>query len=171
MPDTHPSDFSDEVRARIEAVDESLGRAIQADRPIEALSACRAMGTVIERRTREAARAAVDGAWSWADVGEALGVSKQAAHEKLSRRIQDVQDQLAQGEQTSHDKIREHFDQAREKLNRRPGKRAREALEKVDRREQQQHDKLAEQMQAAREQVAREEKKAQARLDRSTLGR
>jgi hypothetical protein len=168
---TNPSELPDDARARIEAVDEYLGRAIETGKPIEALSACRVMGTVIEGRTREAAQAAVDSTWSWANVGDALGVSKQAAHEKLSRKIRIAQETLDQGEHTGHQRIREHFDQAREKLNARSGKRAQQAREKVDQREQAHHDKLTKQIQAAREQVAREEQKAKAKLDGSRVGK
>jgi len=165
------SELPDDARARIEAVDDCLGRAIEAGRPIEALSACRAMGRVIELRTREAAQAAVDSTWSWANVGDALGVSKQAAHEKLSRKIRTAQERLAEEEQTGHQRISEHFDDAREKLKARSGKRAEEAREQVDRREQAQHDKFAKQMRSAREQVAREEQKAKVRLDGRTPGK
>lgn len=151
---TNPSELSDGAQARIDAVDEYLALAIEAGRPIEALYACQALGTVIQRRTREAAQAAVSSTWSWANVGDALGVSKQAAHEKLSRHIRSAQEKLEQGEQTGHQKIREYYGQARENLNARPGK-----------REQARHDKLTKQIQAAREQVTRQEQKAEAKLD------
>ena len=42
------------------------------------------------RRSGEAARVATEGAWSWAHVGQALGVSVQALHESFAR----IQDKL-----------------------------------------------------------------------------
>jgi Skp family chaperone for outer membrane proteins len=163
-PANSPEPLPDEARTRVDAVDAYLAIAIEEGRPIEALSTCRALGTVIERRTKEAAQAAVESAWSWADVGDALGVSKQAAHEKLSHRFQRVQDKLDRNEQEGHERISEHAEQARKKLSTRSDQRAQEARAKIDQRERDRHDKLTMQMQASREKVARREEKAKAKL-------
>jgi Skp family chaperone for outer membrane proteins len=159
-----PEALPDEARAQIEAVDVYLESAIAEGRPIEALSACRALGTVIERRTKEAARAAVEGSWSWANVGDALGVSKQAAHEKLSHRFRGVQDKLDRREQEGHERITKHADQERNKLNTSADERAQEARAKIDQREREHHDKLTKRIRATREKVAQREEKAKARL-------
>jgi hypothetical protein len=161
----NPEPLPDEARARIEAVDAYLESAIEEGRPIEALSTCRALGTVIERRTKEAAQAAVESTWSWANVGAALGVSKQAAHEKLSHTFQRVQDKLDRSEQEGHEKISKHADQARKKLNTRSDQRAQEARAKIDQRERARHDKLTQRIQASREKVAQQEEKAKTKLE------
>jgi Skp family chaperone for outer membrane proteins len=159
-----PEPLPDEARARIESVDAYLESAIAEGRPIEALSTCRALGTVIERRTKEAAQAAVESAWSWTNVGEALGVSKQAAHEKLSHKFQGVQDKLDRREQEGHQRITKHADQERQKLRTRSDERAQEARAKIDQREQAHHDKLTKRIQATREKVAQREEEARAKL-------
>ena len=71
----------------IQAVDAYLDEAIRDGRPIEALMATKRLGEIAGERAKEAARAATEGPWSWTDVGNALGVSKQAAHEKLHARV------------------------------------------------------------------------------------
>ena len=74
-------ELSAEGRTKIEAVDGYLERAIRDGRPIEALIATRRLGEIANDRAKEAARVATGGSWSWSDVGQALGVTKQAAHE------------------------------------------------------------------------------------------
>ncbi len=107
--DTARYELSPDGEARIEAVDGYLEQAIGDGRPIEALIASRRLGEIADARAKEAARVATEGSWSWADVGRALGVSKQAAHEKLRARIQGKIDKklskLEQAEHGGHAKI------------------------------------------------------------------
>jgi Skp family chaperone for outer membrane proteins len=159
-----PEQLPDEARARIEAVDAYLASTIEEGKPIEALSTCRALGTVIERRTKEAAQAAVESTWSWTNVGDALGVSKQAAHEKLSHRFRHVQDKLDRSEQEGHERISQDAERARKKLTARSDERAQEARAKIDQRERDGHDKLTKKIQTWREKVAQHEEKAKAKL-------
>ena len=80
-------DLSPEGIDRLEAVDAYLDERIRSGRPIEALVATRRLGEIANDRAKQAARAATDGPWSWSDVGSALGMTKQAAHEKLRARV------------------------------------------------------------------------------------
>ena len=54
------------------------------DDPAEALAAVVALRLMADRLERHAVAAALAQGWSWAQVAEALGVSKQAAHKRLS---------------------------------------------------------------------------------------
>src|SRR5687768_9526442 len=75
--------------AKIKAVDSYLEAAIRDGRPLEALIATKRLGEIINDRAKEAARIATAGSWSWSDVGRALGMTRQAAHEKLRARVRD----------------------------------------------------------------------------------
>lgn len=55
------------------------------DDPAEALAAVVALRVMADRLERSAVDAALAQGWSWAQIAEALGVSKQAAHKRLSR--------------------------------------------------------------------------------------
>jgi hypothetical protein len=66
-----------------ELLDRGLRAAVVRD-PLEALAAIGAVKVVIEGRQREAVRAAVQD-HSWTEIGDAMGVSKQAAHRKFAR--------------------------------------------------------------------------------------
>jgi DNA-directed RNA polymerase specialized sigma24 family protein len=57
------------------------------DEPEEALAAVVALRRLADTLERRAVRAAVRQGWSWAKIAQALGVSKQAAHKRLSDTI------------------------------------------------------------------------------------
>lgn len=54
------------------------------DDPAEALAAVVALRLMADKLERAAVAAAIAQGWSWSQVAEALGVSKQAAHKRLS---------------------------------------------------------------------------------------
>lgn len=54
------------------------------DNPEEALAAVVALRVVAERLERKAVKKAIEQGWSWSQVAEALGVTKQAAHKRLA---------------------------------------------------------------------------------------
>jgi hypothetical protein len=54
------------------------------DEPEEALAAVIALRRLADMLERRAVRAALRQGWSWAKIAQALGVSKQAAHKRLS---------------------------------------------------------------------------------------
>ncbi|AZI37097.1 hypothetical protein NT2_01_04370 [Caenibius tardaugens NBRC 16725] len=54
------------------------------DQPEEALAAVVALRRLADLLERKAVRAALMQGWSWAKIAQALGVSKQAAHKRLS---------------------------------------------------------------------------------------
>lgn len=56
------------------------------DEPAEALAAVVALRRLAERLERAAVLAAIEQGWSWTQVADALGVSRQAAHKKHARR-------------------------------------------------------------------------------------
>ncbi len=53
--------------------------------PAEALAAVVALRQMADRLELNAVRSALQQGWSWSEVAEALGVSKQAAHSRLAR--------------------------------------------------------------------------------------
>jgi len=55
------------------------------DDPAEALAAVVALRLMADRLERQAVEEALAQGWSWSQIAEALGVSKQAAHKRLSR--------------------------------------------------------------------------------------
>ncbi len=55
-----------------------------ANEPAEALAAVVALRHAADQLERRAVAQALVQGWSWAEVAEALGVSKQAAHKRLS---------------------------------------------------------------------------------------
>lgn len=55
-----------------------------ADEPAEALAAVVALRRLADKLERGAVRAALEQGWSWSQIAEALGVSKQAAHKRLA---------------------------------------------------------------------------------------
>ncbi len=52
--------------------------------PEQALAAVVALRTMADKLELAAVQAALDQGWSWSQIAEALGVSKQAAHKRLS---------------------------------------------------------------------------------------
>jgi len=55
-----------------------------ADDPERALAAVVALRRLADTLEQKAVRTALRKGWSWADVAQALGISKQAAHKRLS---------------------------------------------------------------------------------------
>ena len=55
-----------------------------ADSPAEALAAVVALRLMADRLEVRAVQEALKQGWSWSEVAEALGVSKQAAHRRLA---------------------------------------------------------------------------------------
>lgn len=53
-------------------------------RPADALAAVVALRHTADRLERAAVQAALAQGWSWSQIAEALGVSKQAAHKRLA---------------------------------------------------------------------------------------
>ncbi len=54
------------------------------DDPDAALASVIALRRAADRLEVSAVRAALEQGWSWADIAEALGVTKQAAHKRLA---------------------------------------------------------------------------------------
>jgi hypothetical protein len=69
--------------ATLERLDDHLEEAIAAD-PLAALTLIGAVQRDVEAHQRHAVRAAVQH-HSWTEIGAALGVSKQAAHQKFAK--------------------------------------------------------------------------------------
>jgi len=57
------------------------------DNPEEALAAVVALRHMAEQLERKAVKEAIAQGWSWSQVAEALGVSKQAAHKRHAASI------------------------------------------------------------------------------------
>jgi len=56
------------------------------DDPATALAAVVALRQLADRLERAAVTHALEQGWTWAQVGQALGVTAQAAHKRLARR-------------------------------------------------------------------------------------
>lgn len=54
------------------------------DDPAEALAAVVALRLMADKLERRAVTRALSQGWSWAQIAEALGVTKQAAHKRLA---------------------------------------------------------------------------------------
>ena len=169
--DTTRFELPREGQAKIQAVDGYLERAIRDGRPIEALIATRRLGEIVGDRAKEAARVATEGPWSWTDVGRALGVTKQAAHEKLRARlhgkIERELSKLARVEKAAHAKIARRAERGREKLDQhaQASPKVESARQRLDDWERRQHERLGRDMRNAREQIARAEQTVQEKLD------
>ena len=165
-------ELSPEGRSRIEAVDGYLEETIRDGRPIEALIATKLLGEIATDRTKEAARVATESSWSWADVGAALGMSKQAAHEKLRARAQKEIDKgrltLDRADKAGHDKITRRAMRKRERLDQvaAVSPEIESARQRIDEWERRQHEKLNRGVEKARDEIARAEQSVQDKLDR-----
>jgi predicted component of type VI protein secretion system len=73
----------DDLTTTLNRLDDHLSEAIAAD-PLEALTVISAVQRDVDDHQRKAVRAAVP-RHSWTEIGEALGVSKQAAHQKFAK--------------------------------------------------------------------------------------
>ena len=68
-------------------VDSMTERAPDPRKPAEALAAVVAMRRFADQLALAAVENAIRQGWTWAQIGEALGVSAQAAHKRYSRQI------------------------------------------------------------------------------------
>jgi hypothetical protein len=140
--------------AAVTSLDALLGTMIAEDRPIDALATIRAVGDVLNTRSPEAAKGAIDGASSWVDVGDALGITRQAAHQRLSTKIREVQERLDAAEAAKHEKIAERYAKGRASIDEYDHPIVAEKLakvrEKLDRHEAKEHAKLARKAAATR---------------------
>jgi hypothetical protein len=163
-------EVSAEGQAKIEAVDAYLEQTIADGRPIEALTATKRLGEIAGDRAKEAARVATAASWSWSDVGRALGVTKQAAHEKLRTRVEREFDKsrarLEQAEEAAHDKVARRARRGREGLDSVPVAHPKidSARQWLDKWEERKHDRISREVQKAREKVSRAEQAAQDKL-------
>ncbi len=57
------------------------------DNPAEALAAVVSLRRLADRLEAASVQAAVDQGWSWVQIADALGVTKQAVHKKFARRV------------------------------------------------------------------------------------
>ena len=73
----------DDITTTLNRLDDHLSEAIAAD-PLDALATIGAVQRDVDDHQRHAVRAAVQH-HSWTEIGEALGVSKQAAHQKFAK--------------------------------------------------------------------------------------
>ena len=55
--------------------------------PDDALASARALRLLADRIEEGGVIAAVEAGWTWAEIAEALGVSRQAAHKKFAKRL------------------------------------------------------------------------------------
>ncbi len=62
----------------------SLNTLLSPDEPAEALAAVVALRVLADKLEHSAVNAALEQGWSWSQIAEALGVSKQAAHKRLA---------------------------------------------------------------------------------------
>ena len=164
-------ELSPEGDLKIKAVDSYLEEAIRDGRAIETLIATRRLGEIINDRAKEAARVATAGSSSWTDVGRALGMTRQAAHEKLRQRVSDEIDKgfakLERGEKAARAKITRRAMRGREALDKAPfSPKVESARQQIDEWEQGQHDKLGRKVQKARDHLDRAEQSVQEKLDR-----
>lgn len=68
-------------------MDVSLGQLPQPDETEAALAAVVALRRSADRLELAAVQCAIDKGWTWAQVAEALGVTKQAVHKRYAKRV------------------------------------------------------------------------------------
>lgn len=64
-----------------------IASAIDGDEPREALRAVAALRLLADQLERQAVFSAREAGWSWAQIGDALGVSRQAIHKRFGKEI------------------------------------------------------------------------------------
>ena len=165
-------ELSPEGLARIDAVDRYLDETIRDGRPIEALTATRRLGEIVNDRAKEAARGATASSWSWTDVGNALGMTRQAAHQKLRARVHDEitkgLEQLERAEEAGRDKITRRSERGRDGLDRAPfSPKVESARQRIDEWERGQLEKLSRKIQKARVELNHVEQSVQEKLGTS----
>jgi predicted transcriptional regulator len=69
-------------------VDEVMQTVPDPSDPDKALAAVVSLRRLADRLEAASVQAAVDQGWTWVQIAEALGVTKQAVHKKYARRIQ-----------------------------------------------------------------------------------
>jgi len=60
--------------------------------PVDALAAVGAMRRLADRVEAAAVSQAISDGWTWAQIAEALGVTRQAVHKKHARRVESARD-------------------------------------------------------------------------------
>jgi len=55
---------------------------------VEALAAVVSLRRLADRLEAASVQAAIDQGWTWAQIAEALGVTKQAVHKKYAKRVE-----------------------------------------------------------------------------------
>ena len=163
--------LSPEGDATVTAVDGYLAEAIRDGRPLETLVATRRLGEIINARAKEAARAATAGSASWTDVGKALGMSRQAAHEKLRAQVRGEMEKgrvkIERAEQAGRAKITRRAARGREGLDKAtPSSKIDIARRRIDDWENEQNEKLTRKMQKARNDLERAERSVEEKLGR-----
>lgn len=63
------------------------------DNPEEALAAVAALRLLADQLERQAVKEAIAQGWSWSQIAEVLGVTKQAAHKRHATAIKDSEEQ------------------------------------------------------------------------------
>ena len=149
----------DDARPIVEGLDGLIASMIEDDRPVDALITIRAAGDVLAARSPEAAAAAVGGASNWSDVGGALGVSKQAAHQRLGSKVREIQERLDAHELAKSAKITAKYAKGRAAVDAHDHPLVQDKLDqvraKLDRAELKEQAKLARKTAAARSKIAR----------------